>query len=264
MNLHHVPSLFNHLYLHIYIVYIYTLFTTPTDVRCTRSFHSMLILLCGRSTILPPYLPRLRVYHWVLTHLWVCSRFPSEYEHFYFPSPAFGLYFFLPASCANISVFYLTHLWVVFHHSLVNPVYVSLSPLDVHILIISYSLEAVLALPILVPFGLLFNNVTLGFTYHLSYLHTYIQQINSDCRRVTLFTKHWKKVASALTYGMLPRRLQVYLPLAHPRFTTLSHDYVLSLFSSLDIIHWGFYFNIITITSWMIFVGLTYLRESSS
>jgi hypothetical protein len=34
-----------------------------------------------------------------------------------------------------------------------------------------------------------------------------------------------------------------------------------SLFSSLDIIHWGFYFNIITVTSWLICVGLTYLRE---
>jgi hypothetical protein len=33
---------------------------------------------------------------------------------------------------------------------------------------------AALAIPILVPFGLLFNNVTLGFTCHLSYLNTYI------------------------------------------------------------------------------------------
>jgi hypothetical protein len=49
---------------------------------------------------------------------------------------------------------------------------------------------AALAIPILVLFRLLFNNVTLGSTYHLSYLHTYIQQNNADCRRVTLFTKH--------------------------------------------------------------------------
>jgi hypothetical protein len=62
------------------------------------------------------------------------------------------------------------------------------------------------------------------------------------------------KIASALTYGILPRRLQVY---------TLSHDYVLNLFSSLDLIHWRFYFNIITITSWLICVGSTYVRRAA-
>jgi hypothetical protein len=61
------------------------------------------------------------------------------------------------------------------------------------------------------------------------------------------------KIASALTYGILPRRLQVY---------TLSPDYVLNLFSSPDLLHWGFYFNIITITSWLICVGSTYVRSS--
>jgi hypothetical protein len=67
---------------------------------------------------------------------------------------------------------------------------------------------AALAILILVPFGLLFNNVTLGFTCHLSYLHTDIQLNNADCRRVT-FAQNLK-IASALTYGILPRRLQVH------------------------------------------------------
>jgi hypothetical protein len=77
---------------------------------------------------------------------------------------------------------------------------------------------AALAIPILVAFGLLFNNVTLGFTCHLSYLHTYIQSNNADCRRVTFAQD--LKIASALTYGILPRRLQAYLPLAH---SSLAH-----------------------------------------
>jgi hypothetical protein len=76
---------------------------------------------------------------------------------------------------------------------------------------------AALAILILVPFGLLFNNVTLGFTYHLSYLHTYIQRNNADCRWITYAQD--LKIASALTYGILPRRLQVYLPLAHSSLT---------------------------------------------
>jgi hypothetical protein len=75
---------------------------------------------------------------------------------------------------------------------------------------------AALAIPILVPLGLLFNNITLGFTCHLSYLHTYIQPNNADCRRVTFAQD--LKIVSALTYGILPR-LQVYLRLAHSSLT---------------------------------------------
>jgi hypothetical protein len=60
----------------ILLYYIFTYFTYIhlTVVGCTRCSHNMLILLCRCSTTLPLYFPRLWVYYWVLTHLWVSSH----------------------------------------------------------------------------------------------------------------------------------------------------------------------------------------------
>jgi hypothetical protein len=120
---------------------------------------------------------------------------------------------------------------------------------------------AALAIPILVPFGSLFNNVTLGFTCHPSYLHTYIQPNNADCRRVTFAQDLKNCFCTDVRY---PTSSSRGLPASGSLFlSTLSHDYVLGLFSSFDLNNWGFYFNIITITSWLICVGSTYVRKSS-
>jgi hypothetical protein len=57
----------------LYYIFTYYTYRHLTIVGCTRCSHSMLIHLCGCSTTLPLYFPHLRVYCWVLTHLWVCS-----------------------------------------------------------------------------------------------------------------------------------------------------------------------------------------------
>jgi hypothetical protein len=126
----------------------------PTVVDGTRISHRRLILLCGCSTLylrfsLPPGLTLGPHPSLVLSALSLRAR------TFLFPSPASGLYFCLPASCANISMFYLTHLWVVYHHSLVTSCTCHSRRLTYTLLIISYRLMAALAIPMPVPFGLL-------------------------------------------------------------------------------------------------------------
>jgi hypothetical protein len=170
------------LYLHILHIY------NVDRCRVYTQFHSILILLVDVSLLclcnfpssgfITGFSPISRSVHslslWIRTFIFSLTRLRV---------------IFLPSAlCADFSMFYLTHLWAV---SVIIPVYESPSPLDVHKLIISLSLVAALAIPILVPFELLFNIVTLGFTCHLSYLHTYIQPNDADCRRVT-FTQNLK------------------------------------------------------------------------
>jgi hypothetical protein len=235
-----------------------------TVVECTRSPHSMLILLVDvallclctfpASGFITGFSPISGSVHSLSLSLWVRA--------FLFSLTRLRVIFLSSALCANILMFYLTHLWVcsltlslslstnisifphpppglllgshpslgLFTHSLslwvrtflfsltrlrvslyfffplsVRAPQCSVSPISgLYSSLISNKpcVRVTLAArrthfnnilesrgcsshPYTRPFWLLFNNVTLGFTCHLSYLHTYTQPNNVDCRRVT-------------------------------------------------------------------------------